>query len=201
MRALSRFGFLEELDMRGTTSSKGLTSGQGESINDWQLTWKEMVTAVRDAHHPTLKQVLLQENVAALMRSNPALFAFDEIKIRDPQTSTIELVNARPELGSTGKSPPKLVRRRLSGMEARELDGDCRDTDFNVEYLFSRGWEVPVISGKCIITFVEKNPTCLVKSYYDPSCSMDTCNHSGSCGCNSSPRGWKSNSWCSSLRF
>lgn len=202
MLALSRFSFLEELDMRGTTTKNGFTSVRGERINDWQMTWSEMVTAVRDAHHPTLTRVLLQDNVSALMRSNPTLFPIEEIK-QKPDESAIELVRDVPAL-RVAESPPKLVRRRLSPSDnsrfsvgQKDYRNEEKDGSFNGEYLWSSGWEVPVISGKCIITFVERSPPRLVASAYDHF--YFKCTHSGSCGCSWGERGWGYFDICSSF--
>lgn len=210
MLALSRFGFLEELDMRGSTSKTGFTNDGDEKINDWQLTWNEMVTEVRDAHHPTLKRVLLQNNVGALIRSNPTLFPIEQIK-QKPDESTIELVNDIPALGLTGDSPPKWVRRRLTHADNDRYcvahgsygNHDYRNTEhdgsFNGEYSWSRGWEVPVISGKCIITFVERNPPPLVTSAFDHH--KWRCDHVGTCGCSEINPMWRFFGVCSSLKL
>lgn len=192
MLALSRFGFLEELDMRRTTKLIR-TSGGSEAINDWQLTWREMVTAVRDAHHPTLQRVFLQENVGALMRSNPDLFPINQIK-RSPGGSTFEEVEVAPKRDVTGESPPKVVRRKLGKGESKKIDNYFRDEEYNAEYLWSRGWEVPVISGKCRITFIETNPPRLAGGGFS---HQDV-------GGSSAPhkdRGWIHFGTCSSLDF
>lgn len=202
--ALSRFGFLEELDMRRSTSKQGSTSSRGgdEKINEWQLTWSEMVTAVRDAHHPTLQRVLLQDNVGALMQSNPTLFPIEQIKM-DPASSTFKVVKVVPARDVTGESPPKVVKRMLTGAESTQLFAVSAPNsrvvakfkdDENGEYLWSRGWEVPVIAGKCTITFVEKNPPRLASGAYDHK-------QYGDASSGYSDGGWKFFGVCSSLPF
>jgi hypothetical protein len=163
---ISRFSSLEVLDMRGTAapSGKRLMDDPKRKVshlkNSWTLTWDEMVEAIRDVNHQTLKRVLLQDNDGALIKANPTVYTMSHFK-SNPSESGFK-VGVHSATGATDETPPAILRRQLSLKEAEAVESGfvsrgaaLYSSHSASEYFWERGWEVQLPSGVCTITFVD----------------------------------------------